>query len=71
MTRRTRFGIAVASALPTLVVALVILTVLASAGAVPWSVEPAVVVALVLQAFITFIRLGHRGGTRPVDNAGH
>ncbi len=61
MTRSARIGIAAASALPTLIVTLVVLTGLAYSGLIPWSVEPAVVLALLLQVFITYYRLGRRG----------
>lgn len=58
MTRRLRIGVSVSAALPTLVAALIVFTVLAIGGVVPWVVLPAVLLAIAVQAFITFIRLG-------------
>ncbi|WNI26637.1 hypothetical protein [Streptomyces sp. ITFR-16] len=58
MTRRLRIGISVSAALPTLVAALVVLTLLAIGGVVPWAVLPAVLLAIAVQAFIMFVRLG-------------
>ncbi|WP_329580261.1 hypothetical protein OG500_14150 [Kitasatospora sp. NBC_01250] len=58
MTRRARLGIALSAALPTLATALVVFTALAIAGVLPWTVLPAVLVALAAQAVVTFVRLG-------------
>ncbi|GAA3263942.1 hypothetical protein [Streptomyces lavendulae] len=62
MTRRLRIGISASTALPTLVTALVLLTAMAVGGAVPWTVLPAVLLALAVRAFVTFIRLGRATG---------
>ncbi|MFB7631918.1 hypothetical protein ACFC0M_13350 [Streptomyces sp. NPDC056149] len=58
MPRAVRLRIARSAALPTLVPALVILSALAIAGLVTWTVVPSVVVALAVHALITFVRLG-------------
>ncbi|MGW0191925.1 hypothetical protein [Nonomuraea sp. NPDC003201] len=57
MTRHLRIGISVSAALPTLITALVVFTALAIGGVVPWTVLPAILLALAVQAFVTFIRL--------------
>lgn len=62
MTRRLRIGISASAALPTLITALVVFTAMAIGGAVAWTVFPAVLVALAVQAFATFIRLGRITG---------
>ncbi|MBO1413979.1 hypothetical protein [Streptomyces sp. FH025] len=74
MTRRLRIGISVSAVLPTLITALVVLTALTIGGMLPWTVLPAVVLALAVQALVTFIRLGrvtdgavrHDGGVNTV-----
>ncbi|MFE2857445.1 hypothetical protein ACFXJO_40790 [Streptomyces lavendulae] len=62
MTRRLRLGISASAALPTLVTALVVLTAMAIGGAVPWAVFPAVLLALAVRAFVTYVRLGRATG---------
>ncbi|MFF2042255.1 hypothetical protein ACFVVX_17655 [Kitasatospora sp. NPDC058170] len=71
MTRHLRLGISVSAALPTLVTALVVLTALAIGGVVSWTVLPAVLLALAVQAGVTFIRLGRitDGAVRQDDGA--
>ncbi|MEV6977100.1 hypothetical protein [Kitasatospora sp. NPDC093806] len=58
MTRHLRIGISVSAALPTLLAALVVLTALTIGGVVSWTVLPSVLLALAVQAFVTFVRLG-------------
>ncbi|MEU8515000.1 hypothetical protein AB0C76_25915 [Kitasatospora sp. NPDC048722] len=59
---RVRVRAAVVSVLPVLFPALLLLTVLAMAHVVPWPVVPAVAVALVVQALVTYLRLGRSDG---------
>ncbi|MFE6685016.1 hypothetical protein ACFVFQ_00920 [Streptomyces sp. NPDC057743] len=58
MPRAVRLRIALSAALPTLVPALVVLSALALAGVVTWTVVPSVVFALAVHSLITFVRLG-------------
>ncbi|KJS63794.1 hypothetical protein [Streptomyces rubellomurinus] len=58
MTRHIRIGISVSAVLPTLVAALVVFTALTIGGVLPWTVLPSVLLALTVQGFITFYRLG-------------
>ena len=58
MTRQTRLGVSLSAALPTLITALVVCTVLAIGGVVSWTVEPAIVLAVAVQSLVTFVRLG-------------
>lgn len=57
-THHLRIGISVSAALPTLITALLVFTALAIGGVLPWTVLPAVLLALAVQAIVTFIRLG-------------
>ncbi|MEE1781734.1 hypothetical protein PUR71_02120 [Streptomyces sp. SP17BM10] len=56
---RVRARVAVISVLPVLFPALLLLTVLAMVHVMPWPVVPAVAVALLVQAALTYLRLGH------------
>ncbi|QHC22828.1 hypothetical protein [Streptomyces sp. GS7] len=58
MPRTVRLRISLYAALPALLPALVILSAMAVAGLVPWTVPPSVALALTVQSLITFIRLG-------------
>ncbi|GAA2452637.1 hypothetical protein GCM10010433_63710 [Streptomyces pulveraceus] len=58
MTHRLRIGISMSAALPILITALLVFAAPAIGGAVPWTVLPAVLLALAVQAIVTFIRLG-------------
>ncbi|MFD7904055.1 hypothetical protein ACFV4F_13870 [Kitasatospora sp. NPDC059722] len=62
MPRRVRVRVAVISVLPVLFPALLLLTILAMAHVVPWPVVPAVALALLVQALVTYIRLGRSDG---------
>ncbi|MFF3273187.1 hypothetical protein ACFYWU_20010 [Streptomyces chrestomyceticus] len=61
---RTRIRLATASVLPTLIT-VPLCAALAAAGALPWAVLPAVVVALTVQGWMAYVRLGVREITGP------
>jgi hypothetical protein len=65
MTRHARLVVSVSAALPTLVAAVVVCTPLAISGVIPWTVEPAVFLAVAAQTLVTFIRLGRLTARRP------
>ncbi|MGW2253301.1 hypothetical protein ACWCXH_24340 [Kitasatospora sp. NPDC001660] len=58
MPRGVRLRVAVVSVLPVLFPALLLLTVAAMLHLVPWPVVPAVAVALLVQALVTYLRPG-------------
>ncbi|MFJ6212475.1 hypothetical protein ACIQGZ_03955 [Streptomyces sp. NPDC092296] len=58
MNRSLRVRLALSAALPTLVALLACGTVLAATGLLPWSVLPAVLIALAVQGVVTYHRLG-------------
>ncbi|MGA5818326.1 hypothetical protein ACPC54_10750 [Kitasatospora sp. NPDC094028] len=58
MTRRTRLALSVSTTLPTLLTALVVFAVLAFGGVRLWNVLPTLVLALAVQALVTYFRLG-------------
>ncbi|MGF1429560.1 hypothetical protein [Kitasatospora sp. LaBMicrA B282] len=62
MSRDARRRIALAAALPVLAVGLPVLTVLAVAGLVSWTVAPAVVLASAVRSLVVFVRLAGWGG---------
>ncbi|MEF3118778.1 hypothetical protein [Streptomyces chrestomyceticus] len=62
--RSARTRLAIASVLPTLIT-VPLCAALATAGALPWAVVPAVVVASAVQGWVAYVRLGVRGITGP------